>query len=197
MTQTPGIDCTSMSRESAVVAMAEAGSTPVTLREITAETVRLVTRLAVLPEQRSFVATNAESLAQALFSEVAWYRAIYAGDTPAGFVMLHDESLRSSPPPSPKIAVWRFMIDAKFQRQGIGTAAMHAIVAHVLDKAVFDTLELSYVPGPGCPAPFYRRAGFEPTGRVDEGEVVLELRLARCPADAGAGRATSTKASSS
>jgi diamine N-acetyltransferase len=170
--------------------MGDAGSTVVTLREITAETVRVVTRLAVLPEQRGFVATNAESLAQALFSEEAWYRAIYAGDTPAGFVMLYDESLRSSPPPAPQIAVWRFMIDAKFQRQGLGTEAMRAIIAHVRNKGVFDTLELSYVPGPGCPEPFYRRAGFEPTGRVDEGEVVLKLRLARSAADAGAGAST-------
>jgi diamine N-acetyltransferase len=177
--------------------MVDSESTFVTLREITAETVRVVTRLAVLPEQRGFVATNAESLAQALFSEEAWYRAIYAGDTPAGFVMLYDESLRSSPPPAPQVAVWRFMIDAQFQRQGIGTAAMRAIIAHVRKKGVFDTLELSYVPGPGSPEPFYRRAGFVPTGRVDEGEVVLEMRLARSASDSAAGSGTSTEGNAS
>ncbi|MEO8506841.1 MAG: hypothetical protein ABI593_04355 [Betaproteobacteria bacterium] len=94
----------------------------VTLREITAETVRAVTQLAVLPEQRRFVAANAASLAQALFSEEAWYRAIHTGDT---------------------------------------------------------------------------LAGFHPTGRVDEGEVVLELHLARYAADAGAGSATAMEGNSS
>jgi diamine N-acetyltransferase len=89
------------------------------------------------------------------------------------------------------------MIDAQFQRQGIGTAALRAIIAHVRKKGMFDTLELSYVPGPGSPEPFYRRAGFEPTGRIDEGEVVLELRLARSAPDFGTGSGTSTEGNSS
>jgi diamine N-acetyltransferase len=36
---------------------------------------------------------------------------------------------------------------------------------------------VSYVPGPGCPEPFYRRLGFRPTGRMEGSEVVLELPL--------------------
>ena len=49
---------------------------PVTLREITADTVRSVTKLAVREDQMRFVASNAVSLAQALFTPEAWYRAI-------------------------------------------------------------------------------------------------------------------------
>ena len=70
----------------------------VSLREITAGTVRAINRLDVKPEQRGQVARNSESLAQALFTPEAWYRAIYADDEPVGFVMLHDESLRAPPP---------------------------------------------------------------------------------------------------
>jgi diamine N-acetyltransferase len=33
------------------------------------------------------------------------------------------------------------------------------------------------VDGPGCPEPFYRALGFRPTGRVEHGEIVLELSL--------------------
>jgi diamine N-acetyltransferase len=29
------------------------------------------------------------------------------------------------------------------------------------------------------PGPFYRRLGFEPTGEVDEGEIVIRLDLTR------------------
>ena len=54
--------------------------TLVSLRQITADTVRSVTRLAVKRDQERFVAANAVSLAQALFSSEAWYRAIYVGD---------------------------------------------------------------------------------------------------------------------
>jgi diamine N-acetyltransferase len=150
----------------------------VALREITADTVRAVTVLAVHPSQRQQVATNAESLSQALFAPEAWYRAIYADDEPAGFVMLYDETLRAVPPPAPQVAVWRFMVDGRFQGRGVGRAAMNEVIAHACRKGLFRTLELSYVPGPASPERFYLKLGFRHTGRVDEGEVVLELPLA-------------------
>lgn len=149
----------------------------VTLREITADTVRSVIRLSVADSQKGFVATNAVSLAQALFAPDAWYRAIYVGDDVAGFIMLEDQSLRSPPPEKPKVTVWRFMIDAKFQGRGIGRAALLRVIEHVRAKGLFEMLELSYVPGPGCPEPFYRGLGFLPTGRLDENEIVLALPL--------------------
>ena len=153
----------------------------VSLRAITAETVRQITNLSVSPEQQRFVASNAVSLAQALFSPDAWYRAIYADDTPAGFVMLYDESLRTSPPVHPEIALWRFMVDTQFQGQGIGTAALEQIIAHVRNKGLFSSLLVSYVPAPGSPERFYLRAGFRHTGKLDHGEVVLELQLKSNP----------------
>ena len=51
----------------------------VSLREVTAETVRTVCDLSVAPDQRRFVATNAQSIAEAYFSREAWFRAVYAG----------------------------------------------------------------------------------------------------------------------
>ena len=44
-----------------------------------------------------------------------------------------------------------------------------------------EELVLSYVPGEGSPESFYRRLGFEPTGEVLEGEVVMLLRLSDHP----------------
>ena len=150
---------------------------PISLREITADTVRAVIKLAVREDQTRFVASNAVSLAQALFAPDAWYRAIYAGDAPVGFVMLSDDSLRAVPPPKPEVGVWRFMIDAKHQHSGMGTAALKLVIAHVRAKGIFEKLEISYVPEPGGPEPFYRRLGFSPTGRVDDGEIVMALTL--------------------
>src|ERR1700704_5027106 len=122
----------------------------VSLREITAETVRQITSLSVRADQERFVASSAVSLAQALFSQEAWYRAIYVAESSAGFVMLRDESLRAAPPPTPQVALWRFMIDSKFQRQGIGAAALQQVITYVKSKALFSSLTTSYVPGPGC-----------------------------------------------
>jgi diamine N-acetyltransferase len=69
------------------------------------------------------------------------------------------------------------MIDAKYQGRGLGRAALLRVIAHVRAKGLFEKLELSYVPGPGCPEPFYLALGFCHTGRLDEGEVILELPL--------------------
>jgi diamine N-acetyltransferase len=149
----------------------------VTLREITQETVVTIIKLSVAESQKGFVAPNAASLAQALFSREAWYRAIYAGEEPVGFVMLYDESLRTPPPDAPDVSVWRLMVDERHQGRGVGRQALRRVIDHVRAKGVFTTLELSYVPGPGCPEPFYRSLGFQPTGRMDGDEVVLELAL--------------------
>ncbi|WP_437817618.1 hypothetical protein [Sorangium sp. So ce1078] len=76
---------------------------PVSLREITRDTLDAILELSVAESQKGFVATNAVSLAQAHFAPEAWYRAIYYGDEPAGFVMLEDQSMISPPPEKPEI----------------------------------------------------------------------------------------------
>jgi diamine N-acetyltransferase len=68
----------------------------ISLREITENTLHSILKLEVHDEQKSFVAPNAVSIAQAHFSKHAWFRGIYAddtsvgaGDTPVGFVMMY------------------------------------------------------------------------------------------------------------
>ena len=102
----------------------------VSLRPITAETVRAVTSLSVSESQKGFVAPNAISFAQ-----------------------------------------------ARFQGRGIGKAALLRVIEHARSKGLFKVLRLSYVPGPGCPEPFYLGLGFLHTGEVDGNEVILELPL--------------------
>ena len=55
----------------------------------------------------------------------------------------------------------------------------HASLLDRVEDDVFDDAvqPASYVPGPGCPEPFYRSLGFAPNGEVDDGEVVLVLPL--------------------
>ena len=150
----------------------------VSLREITAGTVRQVTGLSVREDQMRFVASNAVSLAEALFYQEAWYRAIYSGEELAGFVLIYDESLLVPAPEEPEAGLWRFMIDARFQGQGIGKAALRQVIEHVRSKGIFTRFGTSFVPGPGSPEQFYLGMGFRPNGNVDEqGEVVLELLL--------------------
>ena len=53
----------------------------VSLREVTADTVREICRLRVEADQEGLVAPVAESIAEAYFVPKAWFRAVYAGDT--------------------------------------------------------------------------------------------------------------------
>ncbi|MFO0931726.1 MAG: GNAT family N-acetyltransferase [Planctomycetota bacterium] len=145
----------------------------VTLEPITRDTVRAVTALEVAPEQRGFVASNAVSLAQALFHEEAWYRAVHADGELVGFVMLEDETLRRPPPATPNIGLWRLMIDHRHQRRGIGREVIRLVLDHSRTRPGVQRLLTSYVPGPGSAGPFYLGLGFVPTGEMDGGEIVL------------------------
>jgi diamine N-acetyltransferase len=149
----------------------DVGGEEVTLREVTAETVRAVCRLEVAPEQRGFVAPNAVSIAEAHFEPKAWFRAVYAGEEPVGFVMLFEDTEK------PEYYLWRFMVAAEHQGKGYGKRALDRVVERVRGLPGATELLSSYVPGDGGPGGFYLRYGFEETGEVDEGERVIRLEL--------------------
>ena len=58
------------------------------LREITFETVRSIIMLEVSADQRSYVASNAVSIAEAHFNPGAWFRGAFVENTPVGFVKI-------------------------------------------------------------------------------------------------------------
>ena len=145
----------------------------VTLQEIDGSSVYNVILLSetLCEPKKFFVAPNANSLAQANFTDKAWFRGIYTGKALVGFVMLsldEDEA---------KYFVWRFMIGEPFHGRGYGRKAMEAITAHVRSLPNAETLELSYGQGPGSPEGFYKKLGFEPTGKVEWGEVYARIDL--------------------
>ncbi len=143
----------------------------VTLREVTAETVRAICSLEVRPEQRGFVASNALSIAQAHFETLAWFRAVYADETPVGFVMLSEDVEKE------EYFLWRFMIAGDQQRNGYGKRALDLVVERVRGLPGARALISSYVPGDEGPRDFYLRYGFVETGEVDDGEHVIRLEL--------------------
>ncbi len=143
----------------------------VTLQEITEETLGSILKMAVSETQKNFVAPNSVSIAQAHFSKTAWFRAVYADETPVGFVMLHiDETI-------PEYFVWRFMIDKNHQGKGYGRQAMARIIEHVRTFSNATALYLSYVPEENNPGPFYRKLGFVDTGEIVDEEMVMKLDL--------------------
>ena len=150
----------------------------VSLREITSATVHKVCRLKVRPEQEQLVAANSISLAEALFAPQAWYRAVYNGEILVGFVMLWDDTLSMSPPANPEVCLWRLMISADHQGQGVGKRVIEEVVRYVRSRPGIVRFYSSYVPGDLGPGRFYLGLGFIPTGAVDEdGEIVIEYPL--------------------
>ena len=156
-------------------------ASPVTLRPITPGNRPAVEDLRVLPEQENFVDGVRRSLAEAAAKPDArpWRRGVYAGEVPVGFVMLAD----GVPPGNVDIPwryyLWRFLIDARFQRRGYGRAALDQVVAYLCTKPDAKQLITSVVPGDGSPLDFYLRYGFEATGQMFDREQVLQLPLMR------------------
>ena len=143
----------------------------ITLLEITQDTLWPIMNLSVSENQRSFVAPNANSIAEAYYSKEAWFRGIYLGDQPVGFVMLYADQEK------PEYFLWRLMIDKDHQGKGYGYLAMERVIEYVKTLPEAKELLTSYVPGDGDPSPFYYKLGFKETGEIIDGENVLKLNL--------------------
>ncbi len=152
----------------------------VSLVEITEKNLSDILKLKVAPAQESFVASNAVSIAQAHFNKAAWFRAIQAEEKFVGFAMLFDPSqpgFEGTEEEHADIWLWRFMIDERYQKNGYGVEALRLICAHTKTRPSFERLLASYVDAPGGPEEFYLNYGFEKTGKIEDGEVVISIDL--------------------
>ena len=146
---------------------------PLSLREITGETVRDICRLSdtLTPPKKYMVARNAESIAQAHFEPHAWFRAIYAGEAPVGFAMLYDN------PDEQEYFLWRFMVAEPHHGKGFGRRGLELVIEHVKMRPGAKTLETSCGQGSGSPEGFYNKLGFRRNGKMLGEEVGLSLEL--------------------
>jgi len=144
----------------------------VTLHEITRDSLRAILDLRVSKEQEQFVAPNAVSIAEAHFSNNAWFRAIYADKTPVGFVMLGEV------PEKGLHYLWRFMIEERYQGRDYGRKALELVIQHVKTMTSAKELLTSCHEGKGSPKGFYLKMGFVETGeKLDNGEIVMKLKF--------------------
>lgn len=157
---------------------AEYGLCMVSLRPLSESNRRAAEALRVSPSQERFVSSVAESLLEAAEHPDAralpWV--VQAEDTAVGFVMIADEV--GSPDYIPHY-LWKLFIDERYQRRGFGTAALDLIVAYFRGRPGVETLRTRAGQGDGSPIPFYERYGFERTGEVIDGEVLLALRVSQ------------------
>ena len=128
--------------------------------------------------QEAFVAPVLRSFADALLPDIVdgaplvpWLRAIEADGLTVGFVMLAQTSTDH-----PEPYLWRLLIDRMHQRRGIASRALGLITVECARRGA-GTLLVNWCEGKGSPRPFYLAHGFEPTGRVVDGETEARLVL--------------------
>ena len=134
----------------------------------------------VLPEQLPFVGTVAGALADAADYPQAnpWYRAIYAGEEPVGFVMISWNCVPRPPEIIGPWFLWKLLIDHRHQGQGYGAEAVRVVAELISQAGARELLTSSSVDPMAALAPFYERLGFVATGDLDvDGETILRLQL--------------------
>ena len=153
-----------------------ASSTVFEVRAVTDTNVDELIKLKTTAEQEKFVASVPKSLAQASVRPAGRPLGLYSNGEPVGFLLLWDA--RRDPDLAERadqLYIWRLSIDARYQRQGHGQAAMRWLIeeAHRMGVA---SVGLSHVPENPVGA-FYEKFGFDYTGKVNEGEREMVLTL--------------------
>ncbi len=121
--------------------------------------------------QKNFVASNTYSLAQAAYEPDTYPMGIYLGDKMAGFIMWDFDS---------NICVWemcRLMVDKKYQRQGVGEAAVRELLRLVTAKLGHIMFYTSAEAANEAAISLYEKIGFKKNGRIVYDEVMMEIQL--------------------
>lgn len=141
----------------------------VTLREINKSNWEECIKLKVDETQVNFVASNVYSLAESKFETSFFPLAIYNRQTMVGFVMygLDDDDWW----------ICRLMVDKNYQKNGYGRTAMLKLIEILRNKPECHRIFTSYEPKNLVAQKLYLSLGFEKTGKIEEGEIILCLPL--------------------
>ncbi len=147
-----------------------------TLREITPENHLDVRALKVHSHQSHFVADVDKSLADAYVWNGALARAAYEDDIAIGFVLIFPFQKNGLE----IVNIVRFLVDAKFQGQGLGKRFFQAVLDWV-DTFSPNLVRISTVPENEAALALYKQMGFVETG-LEDGEIVLAMDKSADPA---------------
>ena len=99
------------------------------LRPVTKENIDELLALSVRDDQKSFVSTVGDSLAQAyVYSETAYPFGIYDGETPVGFIMMAYYEAKDY------YTLWKLLIDKDHQHRGFGRQALEQGIAFLKER---------------------------------------------------------------
>ncbi|WP_086929285.1 GNAT family N-acetyltransferase [Agarilytica rhodophyticola] len=140
----------------------------ITLQEVTKANYENVCDLDVSEHQQDYVACNMWSLVESMFNQNHTTRAIYRDETPVGFFMWVREDTN-------KVSIWRFMVDSKYQGQGIGRAALQIALEEIKAVENIQQIEICYNPNNPVAKDFYGSFGFIEIGMDEDNEDMLAV----------------------
>ncbi|MBR5419847.1 MAG: GNAT family N-acetyltransferase [Lachnospiraceae bacterium] len=144
----------------------------ISLKEISRENIDEVLALGVDEDQKTFVSSNGDSLAQAyVYSETAYPFAVYEGSDPVGFIMMGYYEAKAY------YTLWKFMIDRRYQNRGYGRKALELGIRFLKERFNVSEIYTGVVPGNSVAKKLYRSVGFEETGLIELGMEEMRLTL--------------------
>jgi len=150
---------------------AGAGAPSVTLEPVGKGNRAAILALELLPEQQGFVASNAESLAEARHDSEAIARAVVADGRVVGFLMY------SASEDEDEAIIYRFMIDRREQGRGFGRAAVARVLEEIAGLARTRRVSICYEPENAAARRLYASFGFVENGLDEDGEMIAMLEL--------------------
>lgn len=139
-----------------------------TLRKIDSGNYEAVCDLELLPEQVGFLASNSWTLIEAAYNSGYYARAIYLSEQIVGLVMWVQESPE-------RMSIWRFMIDSRYQKQGLGHQALRLVISEIKHVPGLTEIEICYSPKNLVAQRFFASLGFVETGMDDHDEDMLAI----------------------
>src|SRR5215204_2947152 len=143
----------------------------VSLREITPENFKECITLKVADGQTNFVCPNVTSIAHSKVYPTVEPYAVYDDERMVGFVMLGFISHLK------RYYLVRLMIDENFQGKGFGRAAALAVIERMKQIEECREIYLNFVPENKNAEKLYQSVGFERTGELNEGEIVMRYLI--------------------
>jgi len=143
----------------------------VRLEAVTPRNRSAILALELPPHQRGFVATNAESLAEAAEDDEAIPRAIVADGRVVGFLMY------SAPEDDDEAIVYRLMIDRSWQGRGLGRASVATLLEEIAGQSRIRRVLICYEPENEAARHLYASFGFVEKGLDEDGEMMAALDL--------------------
>ena len=144
-----------------------------TLEDVTIENWRDCIRLSLHDSQQGFVASNVATIAESKFNPHFHLRAIYVNDQMVGLLAYCHED---DPEDLELFWIFRLMIDQTQQRKGFGIEAMRLAIEEIRSLGG-KRIKTMHKPNNVAAGLMYPKLGFRPSGRLDDGDCLLELDL--------------------